>query len=382
MHTFARAFFLLVCTPLLLLCLGLPPVTGEALAAAKETVMQKNYPMPPLSGLEADVLLRKATEAPYTGEYLNNHAAGTYICRQCGMPLYHSDDKFESGCGWPSFDKEVAGAVRRVPDADGRRVEIICANCGGHLGHVFEGEGFTERNTRHCVNSLSMKFAQAGSDEEKAALARLADKASAVSPAGTAGSGVAATAASATQTSTTGGCTATAVVAGGCFWGVEDAFQKIAGVCEAVSGYTGGHTVNPSYEDVCRGDTGHAEAVLVRFDPTRVSYEQILRRFFEIHDPTQLNRQGPDWGEQYRSAVFYENAEQKAVAQKLVARLKELGYKVVTQIEPAGPFYAAEDYHQDFTRRTGRGACHMSVPRFSQRADGTPVAPPSGLKKP
>lgn len=382
MHTFARAFFLLVCTPLLLLCLGLPPVTGEALAAAKETVMQKNYPMPPLSGLEADVLLRKATEAPYTGEYLNNHAAGTYICRQCGMPLYHSDDKFESGCGWPSFDKEVAGAVRRVPDADGRRVEIICANCGGHLGHVFEGEGFTERNTRHCVNSLSMKFAQAGSDEEKAALARLADKASAVSPAGTAGSGVAATAATATQTSTTGGCTATAVVAGGCFWGVEDAFQKIAGVCEAVSGYTGGHTVNPSYEDVCRGDTGHAEAVLVRFDPTRVSYEQILRRFFEIHDPTQLNRQGPDWGEQYRSAVFYENAEQKAVAQKLVARLKELGYKVVTQIEPAGPFYAAEDYHQDFTRRTGRGACHMSVPRFSQRADGTPVDPPSGLKKP
>ena len=382
MHTFARAFFLLVCTPLLLLCLGLPPVTGEALAAAKETVMQKNYPMPPLSGLEADVLLRKATEAPYTGEYLNNHAAGTYICRQCGMPLYHSDDKFESGCGWPSFDKEVAGAVRRVPDADGRRVEIICANCGGHLGHVFEGEGFTERNTRHCVNSLSMKFAQAGSDEEKAALARLADKASAVSPAGTAGSGVAATAATATQTSTTGGCTATAVVAGGCFWGVEDAFQKIAGVCEAVSGYTGGHTVNPSYEDVCRGDTGHAEAVLVRVDPTRVSYEQILRRFFEIHDPTQLNRQGPDWGEQYRSAVFYENAEQKAVAQKLVARLKELGYKVVTQIEPAGPFYAAEDYHQDFTRRTGRGACHMSVPRFSQRADGTPVAPPSGLKKP
>lgn len=382
MHTFARAFFLLVCTPLLLLCLGLPPVTGEALAAAKETVMQKNYPMPPLSGLEADVLLRKATEAPYTGEYLNNHAAGTYICRQCGMPLYHSDDKFESGCGWPSFDKEVAGAVRRVPDADGRRVEIICANCGGHLGHVFEGEGFTERNTRHCVNSLSMKFAQAGSDEEKAALARLADKASAISPAGTAGSGVAATAATATQTSTTGGCTATAVVAGGCFWRVEDAFQKIAGVCEAVSGYTGGHTVNPSYEDVCRGDTGHAEAVLVRFDPTRVSYEQILRRFFEIHDPTQLNRQGPDWGEQYRSAVFYENAEQKAVAQKLVARLKELGYKVVTQIEPAGPFYAAEDYHQDFTRRTGRGACHMSVPRFSQRADGTPVAPPSGLKKP
>ena len=382
MHIFARTFFLLVCTPLLLLCLAMPPTAGGALAAGQEVLMQKTYPMPPLSGLEADVLLRKATEAPYSGEYVDNHAAGTYICRQCGMPLYHSEDKFESGCGWPSFDKEVAGAVRRVPDADGRRVEITCANCGGHLGHVFEGEGFTERNTRHCVNSLSMKFAPAGSDEEKAALARMADKVSAASTDGAAGSGPAVTPAAATQTSASGGCTANAIVAGGCFWGVEDAFQKIPGVCEAVSGYTGGHTVNPSYEDVCRGDTGHAEAVLVRFDPARVSYEQILRRFFEIHDPGQMNRQGPDWGEQYRSAVFYENAEQKAVAQKLVARLQELGYKVVTQLAPAGPFYAAEAYHQDFTSRTGRGACHMSVPRFSQRADGTPVTADSGLKKP
>ena len=376
MARFARLFFLLICTPLLLLSIGLSPMAGGALAAGQEVLMQKTYPMPPLSGLEADVLLRKATEAPYSGEYVNNHAAGTYICRQCGMPLYHSEDKFESGCGWPSFDKEVAGAVRRVPDADGRRVEIICANCGGHLGHVFEGEGFTERNTRHCVNSLSMKFAPAGSDEEKAAMARLAEKNSASADAAPVATPAAANKAA------PGGCTATAIVAGGCFWGVEDAFQKIPGVCEAVSGYTGGHTVNPSYEDVCRGDTGHAEAVLVRFDPARVSYEQILRRFFEIHDPTQLNRQGPDWGEQYRSAVFYENAEQKAVAQKLVARLQELGYKVATQLAPAGPFYAAESYHQDFTRRTGRGACHMSVPRFSQRADGTSVDPASEVKKP
>ena len=376
MPKFARTLFLLICIPFILLCLGLPPVTGNAQAAGKEVLMQKTYPMPPLSGLEADVLLRKATEPPYTGEYIDNHAAGTYMCRQCGMPLYHSEDKFESGCGWPSFDKEVAGAVRRVPDADGRRVEIVCANCGGHLGHVFEGEGFTEKNTRHCVNSLSMKFAPAGSDEEKAALARLDNKTS--GPAGPAAH--ASAAANTAQPTAASGCTATAIMAGGCFWGVEDAFQKIPGVCEAVSGYTGGHTVNPSYEDVCRGDTGHAEAVLVRFDPARVSYEQILRRFFEIHDPTQLNRQGPDWGEQYRSAVFYENAEQKDVAQKLIARLQALGYKVVTQLAPAGPFYAAEAYHQDFTRRTGRGACHMSVPRFSQRADGTPVEDDKGLK--
>ena len=331
--------------------------------------MQNTYPMPPLSGLEADVLLRKATEPPYTGKYVDNHEAGTYICRQCGMPLYHSDDKFESGCGWPSFDTAVPGAVRRVPDADGRRVEIICANCGGHLGHVFEGEGFTEKNTRYCVNSLSMSFAPAGSEAEKTALARLAAK----KETSAAGGAPLVAAGASEQTAASGGCTATAIVAGGCFWGVEDAFQKIPGVCEAISGYTGGHTANPSYEDVCRGDTGHAEAVLVRYDPSRVSYEQILRRFFEIHDPTQLNRQGPDWGEQYRSAVFYKNAEQRAVAQKLVARLQELGYTVVTQLAPAGPFYEAEAYHQDFTRRTGRGACHMSVPRFSQRADGTPA---------
>ncbi len=375
MRKFAPTFYLLLCTPLLLaLWQVLPLATGGAFAAGQEVQMHQTYPMPPLSGPEADVLLRKATEPPYTGKYLDNHEAGTYICRQCGMPLYHSKDKFESGCGWPSFDTELPGAVRRVPDADGRRVEIVCANCGGHLGHVFEGEGFTDKNIRHCVNSLSMSFAPAGSDAEKAALARFAAKtgSSAAAPAANPAAAKASES-SAGQKAASGGCSATAIVAGGCFWGVEDAFQKLPGVCEAVSGYTGGHTVNPSYEDVCRGDTGHAEAVLVRYDPARATYEQILRRFFEIHDPTQLNRQGPDWGEQYRSAVFYENAAQRAVAEKLVARLRALGYDVVTQLAPAGPFYAAEAYHQDFASRTGRGACHMSVPRFAQRADGTPV---------
>ena len=375
MRKFAPTFYLLLCTPLLLaLWQVLPLATGGAFAAGQEVQMHQTYPMPSLSGPEADVLLRKATEPPYTGKYLDNHEAGTYICRQCGMPLYHSKDKFESGCGWPSFDTELPGAVRRVPDADGHRVEIVCANCGGHLGHVFEGEGFTDKNTRHCVNSLSMSFAPAGSDAEKAALARFAAKtgSSAAAPAATPAAAKASES-SAGQKAASGGCSATAIVAGGCFWGVEDAFQKLPGVCEAVSGYTGGHTVNPSYEDVCRGDTGHAEAVLVRYDPARATYEQILRRFFEIHDPTQLNRQGPDWGEQYRSAVFYENAAQRVVAEKLVARLRALGYDVVTQLAPAGPFYAAEAYHQDFASRTGRGACHMSVPRFAQRADGTPV---------
>ena len=212
-----------------------------------------------------------------------------------------------------------------------------------------------------------MSFAPAGSPEEKAALERAAQAARSSQPGPSSEPGQSGQPAAAQS------CTGEAIVAGGCFWGVEEAFRRLQGVCEVVSGYTGGHTPNPSYEDVCRGDTGHAEAVRVRFDPALISYEQILHRFFEIHDPTQLDRQGPDYGEQCRSAVFYRDASQKATAEKLTARLRELGYDVVTQIAPAGPFYEAEAYHQDFARRTGRGACHMSVPRFSQRADGSPV---------
>lgn len=357
-NTCARRAF-----PLFLMLMTLAFAGTSALAAdfsrPRFDPLQENAPMPlegfqiiargdaavpPLTPREADIILRKATEAPWSGKYDKHEAAGTYLCRQCGVALYRSADKFDSGCGWPAFDDALPGMVRRQPDADGHRVEIVCNHCGGHLGHVFEGEGLTAKNTRHCVNSLSMTFAPAGSEQEKLGLALYQQVRD----------------------------TSVAVLAGGCFWGVEDELSKLPGVVDVRSGYTGGHTWMPSYQEVCRGDTGHAEAVLVRFDPKKISYEAIVRRFFEIHDPTQLDRQGPDVGSQYRSAIFWLDDAQKAVAEKLVNELRGLGYDVVTRLEKAGPFFEAEAFHQDFTRRTGRGGCHLAVPRFDRRADGSP----------
>jgi len=288
-------------------------------SACGQTKSSKIMKFNQLTPEEENVIVHKATERPFTGEYLHNKESGTYICKRCDAPLYRSSDKFESECGWPSFDDEIEGAVKRVPDADGRRTEIICASCGAHLGHVFEGEGFTSKNTRHCVNSISMKFV--------------------------------------TENKKT---TDTAYFASGCFWGTEYHFMKAAGVRATTVGYMGGHTQNPTYKEVCTGTTGHAETTEVVFSPGETSYENLIKLFFETHDFTQIGGQGPDIGDQYRSVIFYTSPEQKSTAEKYIKILTEKGYKVATKIQAAGEFWEAEDYHQEYyDKKNGTPYCHI-----------------------
>ena len=155
---------------------------------------------------------------------------------------------------------------------------------------------------------------------------------------------------------------AIATFAEGCFWGVEDAFRQVKGVSNVTVGYTGGHTKNPTYKEVCTDRTGHAEAVEVEFDPKQVSYRELLAVFFQSHDPTQMNRQGPDYGTQYRSAIFFHDAEQEAEAREAKAALEKSGIfkrRIVTQIAVATDFYRAEEYHQRYFEKNGIRACHI-----------------------
>ncbi|MBD3368274.1 MAG: bifunctional methionine sulfoxide reductase B/A protein [Candidatus Eisenbacteria bacterium] len=278
---------------------------------------------------EERVIVDKGTEMPFTGEYVDHFESGTYHCKRCDAPLYRSTDKFKTSCGWPSFDDEIEGAVRRERDADGIRTEILCANCGAHLGHVFEGERLTDTNIRHCVNSISLVFR---SDSEANAEAENTKK---------------------------------AYFAGGCFWGVEHLFEQKEGVISASSGYMGGSVEDPSYRQVVSGGTGHLETVEVEYDPEKVSYEDLAKYFFEIHDPTQEGGQGPDIGPQYISAVFYSTEDEKKTAERLIGILKDKGYDVVTDVRPAGEFWEAEGYHQDYYEQKGtQPYCHAYTKRF------------------
>lgn len=273
----------------------------------------------------ADVVCNKATERPFSGDYNNFEEAGTYLCRQCGTALFRSQTKFHSGCGWPSFDAALPGKVQGIPDPDHIRTEIVCAQCHAHLGHVFTGENFTPLNTRHCVNSLSLDFVPSLDVET----------------------------------------TEEAIFAAGCFWGVEALFKKLPGVLKAEVGYTGGSKAYPTYEEVCSGHSGHYEAVRVVFDPKKLNFEKVAQYFFEIHDPTQQNGQGPDLGQQYLSAIFFYDEEQKNISKALIQQLTQQGYAVATQLLPAPIFWAAEEYHQQYYDKTKKTPyCHFYVKKF------------------
>ncbi len=287
-----------------------------------------------LSAEDAEIILRKGTEPAFCGLMHDHKEAGVYLCKLCGLPLFASDSKFTSGSGWPSFfkpfdDKHVA--YEEDSSFGMKRVEILCTRCSGHLGHVFD-DGPRPTGLRYCVNSASLDFVPSGTE--------LPERSKPIT-------------------------TETAYFAGGCFWGVEDRFQVVPGVIDAASGYQGGSTEEPTYKQVCSGTTGHTETVRVIFDPTKVTFEKLLEKFFEIHDPTQLNRQGPDFGTQYRSAIFTVDEKQQAIALKFVAGQAENprfeDRAIVTEIKPvteAGPFYIAEEFHQDYHLKHG-GSCAL-----------------------
>ncbi|MDF9827531.1 peptide methionine sulfoxide reductase msrA/msrB [Ereboglobus sp. PH5-10] len=278
----------------------------------------------PLTPEEARVILHKGTEQAFSGKYYKFGDKGVYTCKHCDAILFRSSDKFDSECGWPSFDNDIPGAVKKTPDADGRRTEIVCNRCGGHLGHVFHGERFTAKNTRYCVNSISLNFVPSSKMKVEKAY-----------------------------------------FAAGCFWGVEYYLERAKGVVATTVGYMGGMTKNPTYRQVSAGGTGHIETVEVVYDPLQTDFESLARLFFEIHDPTQTDRQGPDIGEQYRGAIFYLNDGQKNTAEKLIRLLRNKGLNVVTKLEAAPTFWKAEDYHQQYYDNNGKQPyCHAYTKRF------------------
>lgn len=286
---------------------------------SQNQLKEKSMHINKLTPEEERVIVHKGTERPFTGQYTENKDSGTYVCKRCDAPLYRSADKFDSHCGWPSFDDELLGAVTRVPDADGQRTEIVCTRCGAHLGHVFSGEGFTDKNTRHCVNSISMKFIPASEPALKKAY-----------------------------------------FASGCFWGTEYYFMKAKGVKHTAVGFMGGHVEHPSYKQVCEKNTGHLETTEVEYDPAETSYEDLVKLFFETHDFTQTNGQGPDIGPQYLSCIFYATPEEKEIAEKYIQILTAKGYKVATMLKPVSTFWKAEDYHQQYYEHKGTTPyCHI-----------------------
>lgn len=295
-----------------------------------------------LSSEQFTVTCEAGTELAFNNEYWNHKAKGIYVCVVGGLPLFSSEDKYDSGTGWPSFRKPIDPdhLLYREDSMHGmKRVEVLDARSGAHLGHVFD-DGPAPGGKRYCINSAALKFIPDGQPIPPESRPLPPDE----------------------QDKLRRSLRQEAMFGAGCFWGVEEVFRTLPGVLETDVGYSGGKTKDPTYKEVCSHTTGHAEVVHLVFDPNVVSYEKLLEVFWGNHDPTQVNRQGPDVGDQYRSVIFYYSPEQQRVAEESRTALQKSGKfnkPIATQIEPAREFYKAEEYHQEYLKKRGMSSCHV-----------------------